>query len=53
LWKKRAGLAMRLPHGSTTDVEALGKYYQSQQTKENRVVVRGTAKKEKLTDREG
>lgn len=28
------------------DVEALGRYYQSQQTKENRVVVRRPAKKE-------
>jgi hypothetical protein len=27
------------------DVEALGRYFQSQQTKENRVVVRRTAKR--------
>lgn len=30
------------------DVEALGRYYQSQQTTEGRVVVRRTAKREQL-----
>lgn len=36
------------------DVEALGKYYQSQQTKENRVVVERPSKREPLqTERVG
>ena len=34
------------------DVEALGRYYQQQQTKENRVIVRRAAKREPIETEE-